>query len=270
MTFAHRIAPGSRVSLADIDPDDHGSFTGKDDPRFIAQLTRDLQRLGDLQQRLYAEQQQSLLVVLQAMDTAGKDGVLRHVVGPLDSRGMHVWSFREPSREELSHDFLWRFHPRVPAKGEIAFFNRSYYEDVLVVRVMELVPKNIWKQRYERINAFEQSLGDSSHTRVVKFFLHISKEEQRKRLQERIDLPEKHWKYDPRDLEARERWDDYQRAYETVLDECSTDEAPWYVVPANHKWFRNLAVAEVLAQVLEKMAPKYPEPAIDLKKIKIK
>jgi PPK2 family polyphosphate:nucleotide phosphotransferase len=268
VTYAHRVAPGKAVSLAAFDPADCGPFSGKDDPRVATERARDLARLGVLQERLYAEQKRSLLVVLQAMDTAGKDAVLRHVAGPLDSRGLHVWSFREPSTEELGHDFLWRFHPKTPRKGEIVFFNRSYYEDVLVVRVLGLEPKSVWKKRYEHIRAFEHLLGDRG-TLVVKLFLHISEGEQRKRLQERIDDPDKRWKFDPRDLEARRRWDDYQRAYEDALAECASDEAPWYVVPSDHRWFRDLAVGQVLVAALEELKPQYPAPAIDFDKVKI-
>src|SRR5579883_994461 len=202
MDLAHRVKPGARVSLSAIPTDSTGPFSGKDDPRVKERLESDLARLADLGARLYAEKKQSLLVVLQAMDTAGKDGVLKHVVGPLDSRGLHVWSFGAPSEEERAHDFLWRFHFKAPRQGEMAFFNRSYYEDVLVVRVMNLEPRSVWKQRYQAIRDFERMLADRG-TRVIKFYLHISKGEQRRRLQERIDVPDKRWKLDPRDFEAR-------------------------------------------------------------------
>jgi PPK2 family polyphosphate:nucleotide phosphotransferase len=268
MHCAHRVEPGKRLSLDDLDSADTGSFSGKDDPAAVAQMERDIARLVDAQQRLYAEQRQSLLVVIQAMDTAGKDGVLRHVVGPLDSRGLHVWSFREPSSEEIAHDFLWRYHLRSPRRGEMAFFNRSYYEDVLVVRVDKIEPERVWRPRYDHIRAFERLMTDRG-TRVVKFYLHISKSEQKRRLQERVDDPKKHWKFDPRDLEARGKWSAYRKAYEDAISETSTDEAPWYVVPADHKWYRDLAVAQVLARTLDEMKPAYPETAVDFARVRI-
>jgi len=268
MDLAHRVKPGARVSLSAIPTDSTGPFSGKDDPRVKERLESDLARLADLGARLYAEKKQSLLVVLQAMDTAGKDGVLKHVVGPLDSRGLHVWSFGAPSEEERAHDFLWRFHFKAPRQGEMAFFNRSYYEDVLVVRVMNLEPRSVWKQRYQAIRDFERMLADRG-TRVIKFYLHISKGEQRRRLQERIDVPDKRWKLDPRDFEARKHWDSYRRAYEDALSECATKEAPWYVVPSDHKWFRDLAVASALTEMLEEMKPQYPKPTMDVSKIVI-
>lgn len=268
MSFGYRIKPGTKVSLGDLDTSSHGPFVDKNDPLVAAQLKEDIEKLADYQQRLFAEQRQSLLVVLQAMDTAGKDGVLRHVVGPLDSRGVHVWSFREPTYEDKAHDFLWRFQPKVPRKGDMAFFNRSYYEDVLVVRVMNLSPKEKWSRRFEYIRGFEALLTDSD-TRVVKIFLHISKDEQKRRLQERIDNPDKHWKFDPRDLEARNHWDEYRTAYEEAMSKTSTDEAPWWIVPADRKWYRDLAVARILVDTLAEMKPCYPEVKLDLKGFKL-
>jgi PPK2 family polyphosphate:nucleotide phosphotransferase len=206
--------------------------------------------------------------VLQAMDTAGKDGALHHVVGPLDSRGVHVVTFKAPNDEELAHDYLWRVHRWTPRRGEMTFFNRSHYEDVLAVRVFDLQPKSVWSRRYDHITAFEKMLGDEG-TRVVKFFLHISKDEQKRRLQERLDDPDKRWKFDPSDLKARAKWDDFEAAYEDVLSRTSTEEAPWYVVPANRKWMRDLAVANVLVQVLEDMNPQIPTVNLDPSKIVI-
>jgi len=269
MKLAHRVEPGSTVKLSDLDPDDKGPFSGKSDPEAQQQLEHDLERLCRLQERLYAEGRQSLLVVLQAMDTAGKDGVLRKVVGPLDSRGVQVASFKAPNPEELAHDYLWRVHAKTPRKGDMVFFNRSHYEDVLVVRVLDLVPKRVWKQRFEHINAFERLLTDEG-TRVVKIFLHISRDEQKRRLQERLDDPEKHWKFEVGDLKMRERWDDFMVAYEDALSKTSTANAPWWVVPANRKWYRDTCVARILVAALDEMDPKFPTvPDFDPKKIVI-
>jgi PPK2 family polyphosphate:nucleotide phosphotransferase len=258
MKYAVRVEHGKTLKLEeDVDADANGGFRGKDDPRVQVELARRIERLAYYQERLLAEQQRALLVVLQAMDTAGKDGVLRHVVGPLDSRGVEVVSFKAPNSEEAAHDFLWRVHQKAPRKGQIAFFNRSHYEDVLVPRVMKLVPKRVWQRRYEHINAFEAMLDDAG-IRVLKIFLHISRAEQKQRLEERLSDPEKHWKFDEADLVARAHWDDYMKAYADALSACSTQRAPWYIVPANRKWYRNLAVAYVLEKTLEDMDPKFP------------
>jgi len=268
MKLAHRVEPGATVQLADLDPDAKARFDGKDDARAEKQLAADLGRLGELQERLYSEQQRAVLVVLQAMDTAGKDGVLRKVVGPLDNRGVQVVSFKAPNAEELAHDYLWRAHARTPRRGDMTFFNRSHYEDVLVVRVLGLKPKAVWKKRFDHIVAFERMLGDEG-TRVVKIFLHISKDEQKRRLEERLDEPDKRWKFDVHDLEMRRRWDDFMAAYAEVFARTSTAEAPWWVVLANRKWYRDLCVARILVELLEEMAPKYPAIAVDPKKVVI-
>jgi PPK2 family polyphosphate:nucleotide phosphotransferase len=249
----YRVEPGSKVKLAKWDPDDTGSWKKGD--KAEAQQAKDVERLAELQERLYAEDQRAVLVVLQAMDTGGKDGTIRHVFSGLDPTGCRVTNFKKPSEEELDHDFLWRMHRGVPRYGEIGIFNRSHYEDVLVVRVNELVPEKVWKKRYDRINAWEKDLADAGVT-VVKFFLHISKDEQKERLQARLDDPAKRWKFAREDLAARAQWDDYQRAYEDVLTRCSTEHAPWHIVPANKKWYRNLVVARTLVEILEDMAPK--------------
>lgn len=263
-----RAEPGKRLKLGDIDTAAKGSYDGKDDPRVATDLAKDLARLVELQEMLMAEGKQSLLVVLQALDAAGKDGVLKKVAGPLDSRGVFAWSFKAPAGDELAHDYLWRVHNRVPRKGEIAFFNRSHYEDVLVVRVMGLAPKSRWEKRYGHIRAFEQMLADEG-TRIVKIYLHISKDEQRARLQERLDEPAKNWKFDPRDLDMRARWDDFREAYEDAIEATSTADAPWYVVSADRKWARDLAVTRLLVETLESMDPRYPKPTYDPSKITI-
>ena len=263
-----RVTPGEKVSLKGLDPAEKAGYDGKDDPEVQARLARDLEALSELQEKLYAERQRAVLVVLQALDTAGKDGVLRHVVGPLDSRGVNVRSFRAPSEEELAHDFLWRVHAHAPARGQMNFWNRSHYEDVLVARVEQLVPRAVWEKRYQQINDFERMLVESG-TVVVKLFLHISRQEQKRRMEERISDPRKQWKFDPADLRARARWDEYHEAYEDALTRCSTAWAPWWVIPADHKWFRNLAVARVLVETLEAIDPRYPAPTGDFSKLVI-
>ena len=267
--LAHRVKPGDKVRLSAIDASDKGPFEGKDDPAVAREAAALVARLDELQEKLYAEQKQSLLVVIQAMDTGGKDGVLHSVVGPLDSRGVHVVSFKVPSEEEKSHDFLWRSHLKAPRRGEVTFFNRSYYEDVLVVRVLDLAPQSVWKKRYDLINNFEEQLAHGG-TKVVKIFLHISKDEQKERLQERLRDASKHWKFDPADLQMRGHWDDFMSAYDDALSRCSTEAAPWYVVPANRKWFRNLAVAEILVDALKELDPQTPTVSWDPSKIEIK
>lgn len=257
---ALRVEPGSRVRLADVDP---GATHGHDKDDADDDLARGLERLTDLQDRLWAEHRHKVLVVLQGIDAAGKDGTLRHVMTAFNPQGCPVTAFKVPSPEELAHDYLWRVHRRVPGSGEIGIFNRSHYEDVLVVRVHELVPKDVWSRRYDQINAFERLLADEGTT-IVKFFLWISKGEQRERFQARLDEPDKRWKFSLGDLDERKRWDDYVAAFEDVLERCSTDWAPWYVIPSNKKWFRNLAVAEILADTLDGLDPRYPAPKDDL------
>jgi PPK2 family polyphosphate:nucleotide phosphotransferase len=259
--LAVRVDP-SHTSLDHIDPDDKGPFDGKSDPAAAAHLERWISQLCDLQELLYAEQKRAVLVVLQAMDTAGKDGVLRRVAGPLDSRGVQVASFKAPHAEELAHDYLWRVHARAPRRGDITFFNRSHYEDVLAVRVLGLVDKSVWKRRYDHINAWERMLTDEGTT-VVKIYLHVSKAEQKRRLEERLADADKRWKFDPGDLRMRELWDELRAAYEDVFARTSTDYAPWYVVPADRKWYRDLAVAQLLCETLERLDPHPPRVPID-------
>jgi len=258
----YRIAPGTPVSLAALDPADSRLFDGEkeDGKRLAADLTA---RLEALQELLYAEGRHKVLVVLQAMDTGGKDGVIRHVFDGVNPQGVKVASFKRPAPVELAHDYLWRVHARTPGNGEITIFNRSHYEDVLVVRVHGLVPEETWSRRYDHINSFERMLADEGTT-ILKFFLHISFEEQRERLQARLDDPAKHWKFSLGDLEERKRWDDYTAAYEEAITRTSTSWAPWYVVPANRKWYRNLVVATALVDTLEGLGMDYPPAADDL------
>jgi PPK2 family polyphosphate:nucleotide phosphotransferase len=257
-------APGSRVKLAGLDPDHtHGIQKAS----AAARLEKNLERLSVLQYLLYAEARRSLLVVLQGIDAGGKDGTIRHVMSGLNPQGVQVTPFKVPEGEETRHDYLWRVHRAVPEWGKIGIFNRSHYEDVLIVRVHNLVPKSVWSRRYDQINDFERMLTENG-VRIVKFLLYISKDEQAKRFRERLDDKTKNWKFSPGDVKEREYWDDYIQAYEDVLRKCSTENAPWYVIPANHKWFRNYAVSEILRGELEQMDLKYPKPVADLANIK--
>lgn len=252
------VRPGRKVDLGEYDPDDvHLVPGGKAEAKQKSSTVQ--ARLAELQELLYAAHERKLLVVLQGMDTSGKDGTIRHVMGGFNPVGTRVVSFKKPSLEELDHDYLWRVHRQVPGKGEAVVFNRSHYEDVLVVRVHSLVPKATWRKRYDQIKAFEQMLFEEG-TVILKFFLHVSKEEQRARLQARVEDPTKRWKFQHGDLEERAFWRDYQRAYEDALSQTSTDEAPWYIVPANQKWYRNYVVGSVIADALESLRMTYPEP----------
>jgi PPK2 family polyphosphate:nucleotide phosphotransferase len=223
------------------------------------QLVNTGERLDKLQEALFAGSSKSVLLVLQGMDTSGKGGTIRHACGLVNPQGLHIRSFKKPTKAELRHDFLWRIRRNVPEPGMIGVFDRSHYEDVLVARVDNLVPEEVWRGRYAQINAFERELA-AKGTMVIKCFLHISREEQRARLEARLLRPEKRWKYDTADLEARAKWDDYQRAYADMLTECDSDSAPWYVVPADHKWYRNWAVSQLLLETLEELDPQFPEP----------
>lgn len=250
------IEPGATVDLTSWDPRDKGGFDG--DKAAGKQVLHMLnERLEDLQELLYAEGKRKILVVLQATDTGGKDGVIRHVFDRVNPQGVKVANFKVPTPVELAHDYLWRVHQKTPARGEIVIFNRSHYEDVLVVRVHDLVPQSVWSRRYDHINAFEQMLADEGTT-ILKFFLHISKEEQKERLQARLDKPHKRWKFSRGDLKERELWDDYQAAYEDMLSKTSTPWAPWYLVPADRKWYRNLVVATTLVSTLQGFDMQYP------------
>ena len=260
-----RVQPGKRIRLADVDPSDTHGYT-KDGA--AAELQKGLDRLTSLQDRLWAESKHPVLVVLQGIDASGKDGSIRHVVGAFNPMGCSVTSYKVPTPIELAHDYLWRVHQRTPGKGEIAVFNRSHYEDVLVVRVHDIVPKAVWSRRFAQINAFEEFLT-SSGTTIVKFFLWIDRDEQKARFQALLDDPTKNWKFRLGDLEERKHWDDYVAAYEDVLAKCSTAAAPWYVIPANRKWFRNLAVADILADTIDALKPAYPPTTEDLTNVVI-
>ncbi len=253
--------PGTHIKLKHYDPDFHGDSEKKAAREEEGKLE---EKLANLQERLYAEGKQSLLVVLQALDAGGKDSTIKKVFDSVNPQGVHVSSFKAPTLEELSHDFLWRIHKRVPEKGYIGIFNRSHYEDVLVVRVNELVKEAIWQKRYDQINQFEHMLSENG-VRIVKFYLHISKDEQKERFQERLDNPEKNWKFSTGDLKVREQWSDYLDAYEDVLTKCNTKYAPWYIIPANRKWYRDLVISRILVETLEDMNPQYPppEPGLD-------
>ena len=252
-----RIKPGTRVHLGKRDAADASAFP--DRKAAEQRSTKDGAVINEWQDKLYSEGKRALLVVLQGVDTAGKDGTVRHVFNQTGPLGVTVTSFRAPSEEELAHDFLWRAHVACPRRGFIGIFNRSHYEDVLVGRVRELAPKKVIEQRYEQINLFEKTLVENGTT-VLKFMLHISKEEQRERLQARLDEPESRWKFNPGDLEDRKRWDEYEQAYELMLNRCSTEWAPWHVIPADRKWARNAAVASIVRETLEAMSPQYPKP----------
>jgi PPK2 family polyphosphate:nucleotide phosphotransferase len=260
------VDPGSKVKLARIDPDFHGKHTTADEAKealdhYNAKITA--------QQRLfYGDRTRSLLIVLQGIDGAGKDGTCWHVISAMDPQGVNVVGFKQPTPEERDHDFLWRVHPHAPRKGSVAVFNRSHYEDVLVVRVHKLVPKPVWKARYDLINSFEQLLHEENETTILKFFLYISKEEQLARFKERLDDPGRQWKISTSDYSERDLWDDYIEAFEDALSKCSKKHAPWYIIPSNHKWFRNLAVSQIIADTMDDMRLKLPKPQVDLAEIR--
>ncbi|MBR8836215.1 MAG: polyphosphate kinase 2 family protein [Stigonema ocellatum SAG 48.90 = DSM 106950] len=262
----YRVKPGEAITLADFDPNACEDYENKKD--VDKELEQQLERLKDLQQRLYAENQRSLLIVLQAIDTGGKDGTIKHVFSGINPQGCQVWSFKTPSTEEANHDFLWRYHQRTPQRGMIAIFNRSHYEDVLIVRVKKLVSEDDWRKRYQIINEFEHMLT-LNKTTVIKFFLHISKDEQKQRLESRLANPDKRWKFSSNDIKERLLWNDYQVAFEDAINNCSTTYAPWYVVPGNKKWYRNLVIARTIADTLEAMNPQYPAPEEGLENIVI-
>ena len=259
------VTPGKRLKLEKRDPDDTAGLRSKSEYQEL--LQKNIQRLFELQTQLAANNKIAMLVVLQAMDAGGKDGTIRHVMTGLNPQACRVTSFKVPTEEEAHHDFLWRIHRAMPRRGEIGIFNRSHYEDVLVARVHKLVPKSVWSARYEQINDFEKILTENQVV-IFKFFLHISREEQARRLEQRVENPRKNWKISLADVTERKYWDDYVKAYEDALTECSTGRAPWYVIPANKKWFRNLAVSQILVDAMSSWKMKYPPPASDLPELR--
>ena len=261
------VEPGRGARLRDRDPEATPGIKGK--AAAEKALEKNMKRLEELQFLLYAENKRAVLIVFQAMDAGGKDGTIRHVMSALNPQGCSVTSFKVPTPEEAEHDFLWRIHKATPRLGEFAIFNRSHYEDVLVVRVHNLVAKSIWAKRYHQINAFEKLLAESQVT-IFKFFLHISKDEQKERFQNRLEDPTRQWKLSEGDFSERRYWNDYLEAYEDALTRCSTPWAPWYVIPANKKWYRNLAVSEILVAALEDLHMKFPPPSLDVSKVRLK
>ncbi|MHC1784874.1 MAG: polyphosphate kinase 2 family protein [Anaerolineaceae bacterium] len=260
----YRIESDRKVSLKNYDPDDMGEWKDKKE-KAQEELLKLCVEIGELQEILFAEHKHKVLIVFQAMDTGGKDGTIRSVFSCVNPQGVNVISFKVPSALELDHDYLWRVHASVPGKGQMTIFNRSHYEDVLVVRVHKLVPKEVWKKRYDQIREFEKTLAEEGTT-IIKFFLHITREEQKERLLERIDIMEKRWKFNPGDLEERKLWEDYMEAYEDALSETSTERAPWYVIPANRNWYRNLCVARIIANHLRDLKMEYPSVVPDIEK----
>jgi len=261
----HRVDDGKKLSLESIDTKESAPFANEDEAKVFT--SEAIKRIRQLQYRMFVENKRSLLIVLQAPDAAGKDGLIRKVLGQMNPQGCRTYSFKAPNEDDLAHDFLYRIHACVPGTGMVNIFNRSHYEDVLVVRVEKIVPAKIWQRRYEHINAFESLLVDRG-TVIVKVFLHISPEEQLDRFGERLKDSEKHWKLNPGDYEARSKWDEYREAFEDMIKKCNRDEAPWYVIPADNKWYRDASVAGIVSQTLEKMDPQLPKVTVDLDEMK--
>ncbi|MDP3150612.1 MAG: polyphosphate kinase 2 family protein [Ignavibacteria bacterium] len=261
------VEPGSSIRLKDLEP----SFSKKNVKKIssIKEIKKLQEKMDEFQFRLFTEKKHALLIVLQAPDAGGKDGVVRHVIGSMNPQGCRVVSFKKPTQKELAHDFLWRIKRQVPKPGEVVIFNRSHYEDVLVVRVHDLVPKEVWSTRYEQINDFEQRLI-AKDTHILKFFLHISKEEQLRRFKQRLNDPTRQWKISEEDYAEREYWASYEEAYEDALSKCSTDKAPWFVIPSDKKWFRNLAISKIIVEAMEKFGIEFPEPSVNIEDIRRK
>jgi PPK2 family polyphosphate:nucleotide phosphotransferase len=262
------VEPGSKIRLKHFDPAYHGKDESHENA--LPEIQKYVEKMQQQQYLMYAEKKHSLLVVLQGLDAAGKDGVVRHIFTGINPAGCVVSDFKQPTPEELAHDFLWRVHPRVPAKGSVAIFNRSQYEDVLVVRVHELVPEKLWSKRYDEINEFEKLIAKQNNTTILKFFLHISKEEQLARFEKRLDDPARQWKISESDYKERGYWDDYMKAFEDVLNKTSTEHAPWFIIPSNHKWFRDLAISQIIVRAMEDMDMQFPKPTVNLAEIRRK
>jgi len=262
-----RIDKSSGFKLADCDP---GDTCGLDIDKKEAKelLETGVKRLAQLQERLYAEGHWAVLAILQGIDTSGKDGVIKHVLSGVNPQGCEVHSFKAPSAEELQHDFLWRVAQRLPASGRIGIFNRSHYEDIIEVRVHKIIPRSVWYQRYRQINEFEQYLSENN-IKIIKLFLHISKDEQNKRLEDRLKDPKKRWKIDEKDIQKRKYWDEYLKAHEDIINKCNASWAPWYIIPSNIKWFRNILAATILVHILESMNLSFPKPKVDISKMTI-
>ena len=262
-----KIEPNSKVRLNEFDVEYKGGYEDRNSAE--ADLAKYSRRLHDLQYLMYAENKRSLLIILQGMDGAGKDGTINHVLTAMNPQGCRVFAFKTPSVEELAHDFLWRVSQATPRKGYVSVFNRSHYEDVLVVRVHNLVPKKVWSRRYDQINAFERHLADND-TEILKLYLHIDKDEQLARFRQRLADPKRQWKISESDFAERQYWNKYEEAYEEALSKCSTDYAPWYIIPSNHKWLRNLAVSQIIVESLESLDMKLPPPTVDIRVIQKK
>jgi PPK2 family polyphosphate:nucleotide phosphotransferase len=260
------VKPGSRIRLKHFDPSYHGKHESRESA--LPEIQKNLQKMDQLQYLMYAENKHSLLIVLQGLDAAGKDGVVRHVLTGMNPEGCVSVNFKQPTKEELAHDFLWRVHPHVPARGSVAIFNRSHYEDVLVARVHGLVPEKIWSKRYDQINDFERLIVTENNTTILKFFLHISKGEQLARFKKRLDDPARQWKISDSDYKERDYWSDYIRAFEDVLTRTSTEHAPWFIIPSNHKWFRDLAISQIIVRQMKDMDMQLPKPTVNIAEIR--
>jgi PPK2 family polyphosphate:nucleotide phosphotransferase len=267
MMKKYLVKPGDKVNLKNLNPNDKSYFRG-DKEQSRNEFQKINAKLEELQEKLYAEHKHKVLIVLQAMDSGGKDGTIRHVFDGVNPQGVKVASFKVPTSEELDHDYLWRVHKHTPGRGEIVIFNRSHYEDVLVVRVHDLVPKSVWRRRFKHIRDFERILADEGTT-ILKFFLHIDLNEQKERFQARLDTPHKRWKFRLGDLEERKLWDSYQTAYEEAICKTSTETAPWYIIPSNRKWYRNLVISRIIVETLENLNMSYPKPEEDLESVVI-
>jgi PPK2 family polyphosphate:nucleotide phosphotransferase len=262
------VEPGSKIRLKHFDPSYHGKHESR--KSVLPEIQENLQKMAELQYLMYAENRHSLLIVLQGLDAGGKDGVVRHVLTGMNPSGCVSVNFKQPTAKELAHDFLWRVHPHLPAKGSVAIFNRSHYEDVLVARVHNLVPENVWSKRYDQINNFEQLISTENNTTILKFFLHISREEQLARFKKRLDDPARQWKISESDYKEREYWNDYTEAFEDVLTRTSTKHAPWFIIPSNHKWFRDLSISQIITRTMEEMDMQLPKPTANLAEIRRK